>query len=277
MTDNNDNTLKYRAGISPGLHPGSLAPHEKALSQQGTPGVAVIAHARNAFTAFHKEMGMMIDANEAAFNARPHNELHALALHQMKNAPIPKSAVMGPDGKLMIPLSPQNARALNRACEISFERAAARADQAMTRIKEVRDSLASAVEAKIVDPNATRNAAMAAETRAHIKAMEPMERMVFLRERLARNDIATVHAVLAASDFLSGLDVASVTQLRKETERHFAPLETAQRDSSDAVIQQLMSATGIFLNGLLQQKVAEPAPEETDALKRLRDGEGEAA
>jgi hypothetical protein len=82
--------------------------------------------------------------------------------------------------------------------------------------------------------------ALAAEVRAHFKAMPQSERLEFAMEAIEAGDKSS--ALLHAQPFLSGLDVKSHATLRAQAAAKFAPIDSAQHAATSAAIDRVMNA-----------------------------------
>lgn len=88
--------------------------------------------------------------------------------------------------------------------------------------------------------------AIAAETRAVLRAMPQGERLAFCRDLISAGDVASLKAIASVSPFLSGLDAETYGYVRGETERMVAPKFVAERDTGMKARTRMQRALAYF-------------------------------
>lgn len=88
--------------------------------------------------------------------------------------------------------------------------------------------------------------AIAAETRAVLRAMPKAERLAFCRDLIASGDVASLKAIASVSPFLSGLDADAYRYVRSETENMVAPRYVAERTLGLAAKARMQRALEYF-------------------------------
>lgn len=88
--------------------------------------------------------------------------------------------------------------------------------------------------------------AIAAETRAVLRAMPKEDRIAFCRDLVAANDVASLKAIASVSPFLSGLDGDAYRYVRSETERMVAPKFVDERDTGIKARTRMQRALSYF-------------------------------
>jgi hypothetical protein len=96
-------------------------------------------------------------------------------------------------------------------------------------LSHIASVLEKRVNDAIGDPTAhtPQGIAVGREMRAHVKALEPSERIDFIRSAMTSGDERTVNALLNAPGYLSGMPVGWITSARM-TSMRFAAQEYTQ-------------------------------------------------
>jgi len=242
------NTTQFHASVPAEIYPENLIALAPVLNKEGTRGVTILNAAHAAMSTLTKTLAEIADTSKQTYVTNvSQRDLQQMvkAQHSGGKTPYPASAVSdGPNG-MVIPLPEKVALQLNSAIDAAQQRACKSADAHMSTIKTVREALVSAVEHKLAAPAADRT--LATEIRSHVKGMDPKQRLPFLSGCIKNGDVGTVAAVLSGKDFLSGLTGQQMAMVRKLAELHFAPIESSQRDATDAAMERLMKAGSMFV------------------------------
>lgn len=112
-------------------------------------------------------------------------------------------------------------------------------DQEFNALVEARQRLGVAIDEALAPAARTCEAA---EIRGHFASLPDADRFKLLEERVEAGDAETVHAVLSAPPFLSGLSDTQRAALRAQAEQRFAPELVARRAGLDALEGSLKGA-----------------------------------
>jgi hypothetical protein len=88
---------------------------------------------------------------------------------------------------------------------------------------------------------------LAAEVRAHVKALPQEDRSKFVMDAINAGDKRTVAALLHAQPFLSGLSQDAQDTLRAHASNKFAPLDYLQLTATKDVIRKVTTAGSVLL------------------------------
>jgi hypothetical protein len=138
---------------------------------------------------------------------------------------------------------------LATAAEKAFNRTASTVDSRLNSLKKHRDTLATRVEAALVEPShaTPAGAALAGEIRTHLKSLDTIKRADVLGKAVAAGDRNVVAAALNAPLFLSGLDEKQADELRNRARQKFAERDDAQLRAVEATIERVTSASTNFV------------------------------
>jgi hypothetical protein len=206
--------------VSPTLHPDSILPFAEAIKD--TPAM------KAATSALQKLYSSLGDMEAASTTAR----------QQFGTGPVAAG----------IPsvLPDEIAARLNAEMGARFASTARAFDASMATVTESVDKLNGAIERKLT--NSKRDAAAAteaAEIRAYVKAQP--DPLAFIHQSIEAGDIAVASAVLATSNWVSGLSRENHAFVRELASGKFCPVETAQRDAAVAVRDHLTRSSAIFV------------------------------
>jgi hypothetical protein len=225
---------KIDTSVPINLHPQSLANFAEHLDVKDTIGAEAIQVARNAMQAVHD--------GYAAINAA--------------EAMVRRSAgqVRVVDGRKEIVAVSED---LGKAAQQRFNAIAPTVDTAVKKLKGIQQVLEKRVNEAISDPQAQTapGIALASEVRAHIKAMQPTDRTEFVRTLVTSGDKRSLHALLSAPGYLSGLDAGSLDTLRALASNHFAKQDYAQMLAVQDTVTRVTTAGSVLL-GRMQRAVA---------------------
>ncbi len=236
-----DDSTPIRPDVPLGLHPDSLLGIGEPLNAEGTLGTNVLAAARESLRLCYDLFGRMNDAER---------DLQAMAdPARRRQHPAERGGrtdytdnVRMKNGR---PTRVVDAEEFIAAAEQAFARVSPAIDRRVKELNGYRDTLAQRVAAALDHParKTPEGLALAAEVRAHIKAMKkPDERMKFVAQAVDAEDVATVAAVLHAQPFLSGFDPATHATLRARAAAKFAPVDDAQLAATDAAIKHVTAS-----------------------------------
>lgn len=106
-------------------------------------------------------------------------------------------------------------------------------------LADARERLALAIDEALVPEARTCEAA---EIRGHFASLPDADRFKLAQERIEAGDAETVHALLSAPAYLSGLNETERAGLRTKAEERFAPELVARRQGMDQLESSLKGA-----------------------------------
>jgi hypothetical protein len=273
MADN-ENLPPIRGDVTIALRPETLNPHAAVLD--GTRGAPVLAQAKSAFGNFYKELGLINDARTAAFQQISPIVARQMQLHKEGRGKPPAEAYLGKSGQMEIALPAATAREFNSAAEQAFRRGASQLDAARAKAIETRKDLAQLVTFATTDATAksASGIALGAEVRAHVKALAPSERVIFLKDQIQAGNLSVAAAIKDAPPFLSGLDAKTHAVVVDLVELQFAKKERAELAAVDSIIKAIEDGGALALNAFDKALVAEPHlnKQAASAMSRLKTG-----
>jgi hypothetical protein len=238
--------------------------HGVALNVPSTLGSSLLNTAADALDALYTTFGSVQDAHKAAIAAaapgsrvdskgRAHGNLRLSAAGYT--------------------VAPERERELADAMQLAFDRVMPKVERCLNLIRQQRATIANNV-AKALDDRDARTAAgiaLAQEVRAHMKELPKTERAAFALAAVHTGDKGTVHALLSAPAFLSGLEPDSHGAIRQAAAAKFAPVDHAQVTAADKVISHVERAAESFVKkfAALRPKVSSAT---SDAIARLVSG-----
>lgn len=148
-------------------------------------------------------------------------------------------------------------------------------DQAVKRLNGITQVLEKRVSEAIHDPHAATptGIAVASEMRAHVKAMEPNARIDIVRGLVTSGDKRSLHAILSAPGYLSGMDAGMLT-LHAQASHQFAQQDYTQLTALREVTTKVANAGSVLL-GRAQRAIAlgkSPKAMADDAVRKLAAG-----
>lgn len=112
-------------------------------------------------------------------------------------------------------------------------------DETYNSLADARERLEVAIDEALIPE---RRTCEAAEIRAHLARLPDADRLKLLEERIEAGDAETVHAIMSAPVYLSGLNEVERASLRARAEAKFAPELVARRAGMDALESSLRGA-----------------------------------
>lgn len=240
-----DESTPIRADVPLGLHPDSLMGLGQTLNAEGTLGVPVLSAAREGLRLCYDLFGRM---NEAERDLQAIADPARRRQHPAEGSGRTEYSdnVRMKNGR---PTRVVDAEEFIAAAEKAFARVSPAIDRRLKELEGYRDALATRVATALDHParKTPEGLALAAEVRAHIKAMKkPDERMRFVAQAVDAGDIPTVAAVLHAQPFLSGFDPDTQATLRARAAARFAPVDSAQLAATETALDRV-TASGAAL------------------------------
>lgn len=237
-----DDPVPVRADVPMTLHPDSLLGFGRALNQPDTLGLSALSAAREGLRLCYDLFGKMNDAER---------DLQAIAEPaRRRQHPAEKGGRTEVTGNVRMkngkPTRYVDAEEFVAAAEKAFARVTPAIDRRMKELDGYRDTLTTRVATALDHPErkTPEGLALAAEVRAHIKAMKkPDERLSFIAAAIETGDVPTVAAVLHAQPFLSGLEPATHETLRARAAAKFAPVDNAQLEATEAALSHVAAAS----------------------------------
>jgi len=232
-------TNPIRPDIPATTHPDALAGYAATLDREGTIGRAAYHEARDTLGIVYRTLGAVADA-EKAFLA--HVNATTPALRRQK--PDGRTEYLGQlrmqDGKPRVFSSHDEEFA--EAAATALDRAAQVVDRRLASLNRSRDGLETRVAEALKDT--AHPPAVHAEIRAHLKGLSDSKRVSWLMSAAKRGDKATMHAILSAPAFLSGLTEEQVALARNEAARAVAAQDFEQLQALQNVIAAVEQAGG---------------------------------
>lgn len=230
-------TTPVRGDVPIDMHPDSVIGHARVLDQENTVGVSVLSAAREALTTAYDAYAKLNEAEQAirALETKPYRRQTADGRSQAR-------------GNLrMVNGTPTQVAASDElidAASKAFERVSVAIDRRVIELNRGEKALRTRVDAAIEDParKTPEGLSVASEVRAHMKGLTNKQRLPFVHAAVERGDLRTVAAVLHAPPYLSGLSEAEHQTARQAAERKFAPLDSAQLDATERLIDQVTHA-----------------------------------
>ncbi|ALC13686.1 hypothetical protein [Sphingopyxis sp. 113P3] len=265
-----DDSVPVRGDVPMSLHPDSLLGIGAALNQPDTLGVTVLSAAREGLRLCYDLFGRMNDAER---------DLQAIAAPaRRRQHPVERGGRTEISGDVRMvkgkPTRVVDATEFIAAAEQAFARVSPAIDRRVKELNGYRQTLETRVATALDHPTrkTAEGLALAAEVRAHIKAMKkPEQRMQFVAQAVDGGDVATVAAVIHAQPFLSGLTPETHATLRARAAAQFAPVDNAQLAATDAALQRLTASSSALVKrygDILAMRDA-PAAKAAKSLKSL--------
>ncbi|API58924.1 hypothetical protein BSL82_06020 [Tardibacter chloracetimidivorans] len=241
-----DESTPIRPDVPISLHPDSLLGIGETLDAEGTLGTSVLAAAREALRSGYDLFGRMNEAERdlQAMADPARRRQHAAERGGRTDY---SDNVRMKNGK---PTRVVDAEDFITAAEQAFARVSPAIDRRMKELNGYRDVLATRVATALDHParKTPEGLALAAEVRAHVKAMKkPEQRMQFVVQAVEAGDIPTVAAVLHAQPFLSGLDAPAHAVVRSRAAAKFAPVDNAQLGATEAAINHVAASSSALV------------------------------
>ena len=222
------------------LHPDVLLPHARALDVEGSPGHWAYAAGREALAAAYETYAAMGEAERALREAAG----PAFRRQLPSGRSVTAGAVHMAGGSVRQHLGHE--QELADAADRAFQRAAQVIDRRAKELEGHRAALRARVNAALDDPSrrTAEGLSVAAEVRAHVKALAEGERLAFVKAAVDRGDRRVVSALFAAPPFLSGLTDEQQGTMRELAAARLAGQDHAQLCAVEAVIQRVQAAGG---------------------------------
>lgn len=252
-------TTPIRADISPTLHPDVAAQFAPVLAEVTGAGNRAYAEAREALATVYETIGQINDTEKAL-----------LAAAQSRGAPDKRDVFLEGGG-----LRHKHGREVefNRAAQTAFDRAAARYDASVRRMKGDLAALEKQLSEALGGDQPT--GPLATEIRAHFKSLpNEVKRMDALMRAAGEKDTATLRAVLNAPPFLSGLTAKDQETMREVARQRVDPQTHGQIQAVAGLIDRVMQAGSALVGrmGAVQAACArEAASPRGVAEKQLRE------
>lgn len=128
-------------------------------------------------------------------------------------------------------------------------------------IAQIEEKLTAPINARAAHP-------IAAEVRAHVKAMKGPDRVAFVYRAVTSGDAVTVESVLGAPSYLSGIEADTQAVLLRHYHEHAAPEEAAKLKVMQGALALLGNRGGLLMTQLEQAVGAKP--HEARALRQAK-------
>jgi hypothetical protein len=212
------------------IHPDSLAGLGRTLDKENTLGVNAYSAAREALKLCYDSYALLNDAEKALKDAQPINNKNRSS----------KDLRMVDGTPTLVP----NSKEFVASAEQAWARIAPAIDRRVKELTGIQTVLWKRVAEALDDPHrkTPEGLSLAAEVRAHVKALPHEERMQFAMNAINEGDKSTVTALLHAQPFLSGLDAKAHATMRQQAAAKFAPSDSAQYEATVAAVDRVMQA-----------------------------------
>jgi hypothetical protein len=222
--------MTVRTDVPIHLHPASLAGVSDVLDQKDTLGTNVMVLAREALQTVHDTYAALNDAETALRHAQPPGKEQ-------------KRMVNG------VPTFYAATKELGQAAENRWNAVAPVIDRQVKQLNGIQEVLTKRVNEALEDTNrkTPEGLSLAAEVRAHVKALPQEDRSKFVLDAINAGDKRTVAALLHAQPFLSGLSQDAQDTLRAHASMKFSPLDYPQLTATKDVIRKVQTAGSVLL------------------------------
>lgn len=126
-------------------------------------------------------------------------------------------------------------------------------------IAQLEEKLTAPINARAAHP-------IAAEVRAHVRAMKGPDRVAFVYKAITSGDITTAESVLGAPSYLSGIEADTQAVLLRTYHDNAAPDEAAKLKTMQGALAMLGSRGGLLFTQLEQAVGANP-----QAVRKMRE------
>jgi hypothetical protein len=173
-------------------------------------------------------------------------------------------------------LDPVKGPALAQAMNESFARTAAQSEASEKILAAAEDKLQLSVAAALTNPrrNEVGQAQVDSEVRHYVKALKDnQERLSFLHRSIESGDVDIVHAVLAASCWVSGLTPEELARIKDLASERFATRAYKQLHAIRRVKQHLAAASADYVQTYFKKLPRSQTPAakvSDDSIARLR-------